>query len=557
MRRKIAVSVVAFLYLAAFGVASEYPEAASGSASLASALANIPEHERSNALIDIVLAADADQSVVALTEKAERLWNDGNWSTAIELLENLSSEICRSASIAVSWCSPIPTADSHRWDPDVRIGNLDSIYVVDFDVHMSSGALFVVLANYSDDNWHRVAIYRSGDDGATWWEHMYVSQYGTHSPDVACAVQRGHCYYAYVHSYSDVCVRRIRVSDGSPENMPNGASYVTVYSPFAVPWELELFSAEELDPAFHGLGLVAIHSDGEMPLCTSPDTGVSWYYYTLGVDWASRGLDIALNPRAHPGGYWLFTSFIRNDNAMDIGGVDEFNVWHGLAGGNAGNQADYTAIGAYHDTVFCAYDGMFSGHQTCWLAVSQNGGSLWDWYFLAASSAHETYSPDITLRGGDGIATVYSRDYGMTVAGRFRWRPFWAVGFDPPVTYTNYFMGNPKPALEHMGGGVYGVVYVSRLNPRWAAFFDKGSACCNDDGIRGNADGLSSAGGEVDVADLTYLVAYLFQAGPEPPCLDEGNVDGTVGAGGPVDVADLTYLVSYLFLGGPSPAPCP
>ncbi len=83
------------------------------------------------------------------------------------------------------------------------------------------------------------------------------------------------------------------------------------------------------------------------------------------------------------------------------------------------------------------------------------------------------------------------------------------------------------------------------------------SPCCNTDGMRGNADGLISAGGEVDVADLTYLVAYLFQGGPAPLCLEEGNVDGIVGVGGPVDVADLTYLVAYLFLGGPAPAPCP
>ncbi len=80
--------------------------------------------------------------------------------------------------------------------------------------------------------------------------------------------------------------------------------------------------------------------------------------------------------------------------------------------------------------------------------------------------------------------------------------------------------------------------------------------CCNGDGLRGNADGITGAGGEVDVADLTYLVAYLFLGGPAPPCLDEGNVDGITGAGGPVDVADLTYLVAYLFLGGPAPAPC-
>ncbi|MFH1374377.1 MAG: dockerin type I domain-containing protein [bacterium] len=58
--------------------------------------------------------------------------------------------------------------------------------------------------------------------------------------------------------------------------------------------------------------------------------------------------------------------------------------------------------------------------------------------------------------------------------------------------------------------------------------------------------------GAIDVGDLTYLVAYLFQGGPAPPCPEEGDVDGSGG----IDVGDLTYLVAYLFLGGPAPPPC-
>ncbi len=77
--------------------------------------------------------------------------------------------------------------------------------------------------------------------------------------------------------------------------------------------------------------------------------------------------------------------------------------------------------------------------------------------------------------------------------------------------------------------------------------------CCVD---RGNADGLTGAGGPVDVADLTYLVGFLFLGGEAPPCLEEGNADGASGVGGPVDVADLTYLTDFLFLGGPAPPPC-
>ena len=81
------------------------------------------------------------------------------------------------------------------------------------------------------------------------------------------------------------------------------------------------------------------------------------------------------------------------------------------------------------------------------------------------------------------------------------------------------------------------------------------TSCCI--GNRGNVDAMTGPGGEIDVADLTYLVVYLFQGGPAPPCEDEGNVDGLVGPGGSIDVADLTYLVTYLFQGGDPPPLCP
>ena len=56
--------------------------------------------------------------------------------------------------------------------------------------------------------------------------------------------------------------------------------------------------------------------------------------------------------------------------------------------------------------------------------------------------------------------------------------------------------------------------------------------------------------GNVNIADLTYIVAYLFGGGPEPiPELCVGDVNGDGG----VNIADLTYIVAYLFGGGTAP----
>jgi len=79
--------------------------------------------------------------------------------------------------------------------------------------------------------------------------------------------------------------------------------------------------------------------------------------------------------------------------------------------------------------------------------------------------------------------------------------------------------------------------------------FNDTIGCCNHDGIRGDVNydmGLN-------VADVSWLVDYLFFGGPVPPCPEEGDVDGS----GVINVADLTYLVDYIFLSSPAPPPCP
>jgi plastocyanin len=73
-------------------------------------------------------------------------------------------------------------------------------------------------------------------------------------------------------------------------------------------------------------------------------------------------------------------------------------------------------------------------------------------------------------------------------------------------------------------------------------------SCCVPP-IRGNVNNT----GAVTVADLTYLVQFLFNSGAAPACTDEANVNGI----GAITVADLTYLVQFLFNSGAQPAACP
>ncbi len=81
-----------------------------------------------------------------------------------------------------------------------------------------------------------------------------------------------------------------------------------------------------------------------------------------------------------------------------------------------------------------------------------------------------------------------------------------------------------------------------------------GDACCCVD--RGNVDNIVNAGNPINVADLTYLVAYIFGGGEPPPCPVQADVDASGVEAPDVNVADLTALVKYLFADGSAPPPC-
>ena len=56
--------------------------------------------------------------------------------------------------------------------------------------------------------------------------------------------------------------------------------------------------------------------------------------------------------------------------------------------------------------------------------------------------------------------------------------------------------------------------------------------------------------GNIDVADVVYLINYLFQGGPEPfggVCIGDANGDAQV------TIADAVYLINYIFKSGPAP----
>jgi len=58
---------------------------------------------------------------------------------------------------------------------------------------------------------------------------------------------------------------------------------------------------------------------------------------------------------------------------------------------------------------------------------------------------------------------------------------------------------------------------------------------------------------ELDIADLVYLVNFMFKEGPPPKCFEEADVNQSIS----LDIADLVYIVNYMFNDGPAPEMCP
>jgi parallel beta-helix repeat protein len=130
--------------------------------------------------------------------------------------------------------------------------------------------------------------------------------------------------------------------------------------------------------------------------------------------------------------------------------------------------------------------------------------------------------------GGDWVGCIAGQD---TIAGN--------ISCDPLFCYPdtgNYYLNDSSCCV---GAGC-----DSLGNPDSTVDIGVFGVGCSY--VRGDANG----DGVIDVADVVYLINYLFISGPAPDpfWLGDANCDGVV------NIADAVYLRNYLFLSGPPPS---
>ena len=162
-------------------------------------------------------------------------------------------------------------------------------------------------------------------------------------------------------------------------------------------------------------------------------------------------------------------------------------------------------------------------------------GCRTDYFQIKEYLAYDTWNKQITIKlmsADDGSSPDLEPGTGSIAKLYFKVGVAAVEGQSTPISISGY--GSYLPAYY----GALADYEIPAIN---------GRVYVPSDGLRGDVD----ASGEIDIADLVYLVAYAFSSGPEPIPLEAADLD----CSGGIDIADIVYMVNYMFVSGPAPCP--
>ena len=222
----------------------------------------------------------------------------------------------------------------------------------------------------------------------------------------------------------------------------------------------------------------------------SVDTATpTWIEIDTNVYNAWRGLDLTWNAN-YTTPYALFLSYISSETNNPVmvtridstGNVTSIRINSSYTGGRWA-----TSISAYNDTVLCAYEYLSPDGYGIHYDISYSGGGSWNPATFAPDPGHSYLNPDVTARGGQGSALVFSDEAGEPDNLWFYYRDHYSSGpWDSEITKINgydIFTGSSNTInwLPPKAGKAYsyGVIYISSEPSKGTPYFDR------SDGSRG------------------------------------------------------------------------
>jgi subtilisin family serine protease len=210
-----------------------------------------------------------------------------------------------------------------------------------------------------------------------------------------------------------------------------------------------------------------------------------WYEVATGVTDALKGLDATWNKDFTS--YFCFLSYIssKTDNPVVVlkHSAYAFEPVEILSAYTGGGGA--TSISAYNDTVICAYEHSYSTSSFgVRYNISYDAGNAWNFGTFEPDSGHSYWRPDVTARGGQGTAIVFSDEAGDFDPVRFYYRNHYSAGpWDTEIAQINRFdnyTGTPNTIdwLPPRPGKIYnyGIIYLSEDPDYGTPYFDRSDA---------------------------------------------------------------------------------
>lgn len=445
-----------------------------------SVLEVLTPEERANAKIDIILDVTESSEAHNFAKHLEQLWNNHQYDEALSKFTELNKMINpMGATVGISWREPILSPELSD-NPYVQIVNRDSIYVVAFDVDYSNGNYFCVLGLEGDrtGGGSRFSVNISTNGGTNWSETYCLGGFAYKMNDIGGEVSGRHFWVGYTGGNGNrtLWLQRYKTTDGERDTFPNGSA---TYAAFVAPTtdtikELEIASNHTY--VNNRVYLFCIMDSDSLRFFWGDTNGVSWSADHPPYANAKNGLDACWNE-----GYNIsdsnvfFISYVGTNDTVNIFRCDRTVTWDRYFRyyiGSCPEEAEKTTIGAYRDTLCCAF--LYQGGRVRYL-IKYGSNPIWYYNDVPqdTSPGHLNYTADLTCRGNK-IHLVYRApgNQGVYTYRNYDQYAPWST----PQRYdeSRYVHAWIRPEIQWIGtGDNVGIVWASYPAGLQKAYFTK------------------------------------------------------------------------------------